>query len=110
MDVEGTGVRLGLFHGHELGSSEPANVRKFLSGQSLGRTPLGDADVWLSGHFHHFQARDFSQRLWMQAPTIDPGSDFYRNRAGEDSLPGQLTFVFGGDVNPREFIRVLPAK
>lgn len=109
VDVPGTGVRLGLFHGHELGTSEPANVRKFLAGQSLGRTALGDADVWLSGHFHHFQARDFSQRLWMQAPTIDPGSDFYRNRAGEDSLPGQLTFVFGGDVNPREFIRVLPA-
>lgn len=108
VDIPGADTRLGLFHGHQLGNAEPNNVRKFIAGHALGRTPMGDADVWLSGHFHHFQARDFSQRLWLQAPTIDPGSDFFRNRTGEDSNPGLLTFVVGGGINPREFIRVLP--
>lgn len=99
------GTHLGLFHGHQCNQS---GVEKYLSGQSLGKTPLGLADLWVSGHYHNFRSMDVSNRLWVQCPTTDPGSEWYRDRAGHESNPGLLTMVFGGDFDPREFISVLP--
>lgn len=102
--VDLNGTMLGLFHGHQF----TTDVRKYLSGQMLGQTALGGCDVWVSGHYHHFKSQDIGERLWLQAPTTDPGSDWFRDRTGESSKPGILTFVLGPDVDPREFIGVLP--
>ena len=102
IDINGT--MLGLFHGHQF----TTDVKKYLSGQMLGQTALGGADVWLSGHYHHFKSLDIGHRFWLQAPTVDPGSDWFRDRAGDQSKPGILTFVMGGDYDPREFLGVIP--
>jgi len=101
------GVHLGIFHGHQ---SSQNGIEKYLSGQSLGQTALGLADIWVSGHYHNFRTMDVSDRLWLQCPTTDPGSEWFRDRAGHESNPGLLTMVFGGDFDPREFISVLPTK
>jgi hypothetical protein len=50
---------------------------------------------------------DVGERLWIQAPTTDPGSEWFRDRAGMNSKPGLLTLVVGGDYEPREHISVL---
>lgn len=102
VDIEGS--LLGLFHGHQAGR----DVKKYLSGQSLGQTPLGGADVWLSGHFHHLRTMDIGDRFWAQGPTIDPGSDYFRDSSGESSRPGILTLLMGGDYDPREWLGVIP--
>ena len=102
VDVEGT--MLGLFHGHQATS---ANTLKYLSQQSAGKTALGSADVWISGHYHNFKTMDVGERLWLQAPTTDPGSDWFRDRAGMSSKPGILTMVIGENYEPRENISVL---
>lgn len=104
LTVDINGTMLGLFHGHQFSS----DVRKYLSGQMLGQTALGGADVWLSGHYHHFKTLDIGDRFWLQCPTTDPGSDWFRDRSGESSNPGILTLVIGGGYDPREFIGVLP--
>jgi len=104
VDVEGT--LLGLFHGHQFSR----DIEKFLSGQMLGQTELGGADVWLSGHFHNFRSQDIGSRFWMQAPTVDPGSSWYRDRSGMNSKPGVLTYVMGGGYDPREHIGVIEVK
>jgi predicted phosphodiesterase len=101
IDINGT--MLGLFHGHQAGR----DVMKYLSGQAAGQTALGLADVWISGHFHNFKSVDIGQRLWLQCPTTDPGSEWFRDRAGLESKPGLLTLVIGGDYEPREHISVL---
>jgi len=101
MDINGT--MLGLFHGHQFSR----DIEKYLSGQMLGQTALGGCDVWLSGHFHNFRTQDIGSRFWMQAPTIDPGSSWYRDRSGMNSKPGILTFVMGGSYDAREHIGVL---
>jgi predicted phosphodiesterase len=103
--VEIDGCMLGLFHGHQFSR----DVEKYLNGQAMGQTALGGADLWLSGHYHHFKSQDIGSRLWIQAPTVDPGSDWYRDRTGTQSKPGVLTLVFGGDYDPREYISVIPA-
>ena len=101
IDINGT--MLGLFHGHQAGR----DVMKYLSGQAAGQTALGLADVWISGHFHNFKTMDVGQRLWVQCPTTDPGSEWFRDRAGLESKPGLLTMVLGGDYESREHISVL---
>ena len=105
IDVEGT--MLGLFHGHQAGQN---NTLRYISQQAAGQTSLGLADVWISGHFHNFRTMDIGTRLWVQAPTTDPGSEWFRDRAGLESKPGLLTMVIGGDFEPREFISVLAVK
>lgn len=101
------GVHLGMFHGHQANQN---NVLKYLSGQAAGQTALGNADIWVSGHFHNFRTMDIGDRLWCQCPTTDPGSEWFRDRAGLESKPGLLTMVFGGDYDPREFISVIPVR
>jgi predicted phosphodiesterase len=101
------GVHLGMFHGHQANQN---NVLKYISGQAAGQTALGLADIWVSGHFHNFRTMDIGDRLWIQAPTTDPGSEWFRDRAGLESKPGLLTMVIGDDFDPREYISVLPVK
>ena len=99
------GTHVGMFHGHQANQN---NVIKYLSQQAAGQTALGLADIWVSGHFHNFRTMDVGDRLWLQCPTTDPGSEWFRDRAGLESKPGLLTMVLGGDFDPREFISVLP--
>jgi len=35
--------------------------------------------------------------MWLQAPNMDPGSDWWANIAGDNSPPGMLTFVVTPD-------------
>jgi predicted phosphodiesterase len=103
LTIDIAGCMLGLFHGHQFSR----DVQKYIDGQSTGQTALGGADLWISGHYHHFKSQDIGSRLWVQAPTIDPGSDWYRDRTGASARPGVLTLVFGGDYDPREFLSVV---
>ena len=107
LTVDVNGTMLGLFHGHQANQN---NVLKYLSGQAAGQTALGGADVWVSGHFHNFRTMDIGDRLWLQCPTTDPGSEWFRDRAGLESKPGLLTMVLGGDYDPRENISVIPVR
>jgi hypothetical protein len=101
--VDVCGTIIGLFHGHQAGK----DVVKYLSGQAAGQTPLGMADLWLSGHYHHFKALEVGHRLWVQAPTTDPGSPWWRDRAGLDSPSGLLTMTIGSDFDPKRDISVV---
>ena len=105
LTVDVDGCMLGIFHGHQ--SRDPL---KYLSGQAAGQTALGNADVWVSGHYHNFKCMDISHRFWVQAPTTDPGSEWFRDRAGMDSKPGLLTMVIGGGYDPREHLSVIPVR
>ena len=101
--VEVCGTMLGLFHGHQTGT----NVMKYLQEQSAGQTALGMCDVWVSGHYHNFRCMDIGERLWLQAPTVDPGSAWFRDRHGLESPPGILTMVIGEGHNPRKDISIV---
>lgn len=102
-----SGTTLGIFHGHQASQN---NTLKYISNQAAGQTAIGLADVWVSGHYHNFRTMDIGTRLWVQAPTTDPGSEWYRDRSGMESKPGLLTMVIGGDFDPREFISVIPIR
>jgi predicted phosphodiesterase len=103
LTVDINGVLLGLFHGHQAGR----DVGKYLSNQAMGQTSLGMADIWLSGHFHHFKMMDIGHRLWLQAPTVDPGSEWFRDRHGADAPTGVLTMVIGDGYDPRKDVSIV---
>lgn len=105
--VEIQGQVLGIAHGHQVG--RPDGVPTWWANQTHGAQPVAQADVLLTGHFHSFRMQCSGRsttsgrsKWWIQAPTLDNGSDWYRHRAGSDSDPGMLTFTMSatgvGDI------------
>ena len=88
---------IGVVHGHQ--ASRPAGVKKYWSDAVFGNQWLSAAvDLLISAHFHHEIVEELGQRLdglgskfWVQTPTSDASSDWYRRKAGIDSTSGILT-------------------
>jgi predicted phosphodiesterase len=59
---------------------------------------VGLADILLVGHFHHLRVETYgdSQTMFV-APSMDGGSGWFTNTAGESSRPGVLTFMVDGE-------------
>lgn len=101
LDVDGTTI--GLVHGNQY---SPGKAPEWWGKQQHGGQPVGAADVLVSGHYHHLTVLPTGRnpytgraKWWLQAPTLDNGSDWFRNVAGDDSDPGLLVF----DVTPDGF-------
>jgi UDP-2,3-diacylglucosamine pyrophosphatase LpxH len=88
---------IGAVHGHQ--ASRPAGVKKFWADAVFGEQWLNaTVDLLISAHFHHLAIEELGQRqdgkgskFWVQCPTSDAGSDWYRRKAGVDSTTGILT-------------------
>ena len=100
VDVGGT--ILGFAHGHQ-----SKDMGKWLHGQATGRTPVGSADVLMTGHFHHFRADQVGPRLWIQVPAMDGGSAWFRDKSGLESPTGIVSLVVGDGYDPRRDLAVL---
>ena len=101
---------IGAVHGHQ--ASRPEGMKKFWSDSVFGNQWLNsEIDVLITAHFHHLRIEELGQRsdergskFWVQCPTSDNGSDWYRRRAGQDSTTGILTIeldkhkAFNGQV------------
>ena len=94
--VDFMGAPIGLVHGNQFG---PGRAIDWWQGQAFGNQAITRADVLVTGHYHSFGAGVAGQnphtgreRMWLGAPTLDSGSDWYRNIKGRDSLPGTLIF------------------
>lgn len=95
LTVETAGWILGLTHGHTARASGTAEVKlkTWLSKMSLGRQPIGECDILITGHYHHLRQADWGSVHWIQAPALDGGSEWFRLTTGEHSEPGLLTFA-----------------
>ena len=100
--IEVCGTMLGFAHGHQ-----SRDAAKWWQGQATGRTPVGDADVLVTGHFHHFRAQQVGPRLWIQVPAMDGGSPWFRDKTGLESPTGLVSFVVGEGRDPRSDMAVL---
>jgi len=94
---------LGMAHGHQTRN----NAAKWLEGHALGNTPIGNSDVLLTAHYHHFIAQQIGPRLHIQIPASDGGSAWFRNSRGLDSPTGIVSFVMGDGYDPRRDLSVL---
>ena len=97
LDVFGDGFHvLGLAHGHQ--AARPDAVPTWWRGQAFGQQPVAAASVLVTGHFHHLRVQELGQspnggsRFWVQAATMDGGSNWWRLNTGEDSQTGIVCF------------------
>ena len=86
---------IGITHGHVAyrGSNPEAKLQRWWEGQAAGRQPIGDADILVSGHYHHLRIADWGGCLWLQAPAMEGGSEWWRVSTGTVSQIGMLSFV-----------------
>lgn len=96
------GTILGLAHGHQSN-----DMSKWLPGQATGKTAVGQADVLITGHYHHFRAQQLGPRLWIQLPAMDGGSAWFRDKKGLESPTGIVSLVVGPEYDPRRDLAVL---
>jgi len=88
--METSGTIIAMAHGHQFGR----DPFKWWQEQSHGRQPVGEAHILMAGHLHHTHIKDTGKdRIFMQVPALDGGSNHYRHRRGEDSKPGLLSFI-----------------
>lgn len=100
LDVHGT--ILGLAHGHQM----KRGAENWWAKQALGMQPIGDADVLLTGHFHHLMVKQSGARTHIQAPALDGGSQWFTEQAGVLAPAGMLTLTVG--AAGWDDLRVLP--
>lgn len=100
--VDFSGTMVGFMHGHQT-----RDAAKWWQGQALGRTPVGDAEVLISAHYHHYRAANVGPNLWVQIPAMDGGSAWWRDRSGLDSPTGIVSMVVGEGYDPRRDLVVL---
>jgi hypothetical protein len=99
-----SGTLVGFAHGHQI-----RDVQKWFAGQALGNTPVGQSDVLISAHYHHYQVKQLNHRLWIQIPALDGGSHWFADRTGMGgSAPGGIvSLVVGEGYDPRRDLVVL---
>lgn len=91
---------IGLAHGHQ--ANRPEQVINWWRGQSHGDQAVADATILNTGHFHHLRLTETGRkngrsRWWIQMPTLDNGSDWYRQRSGDDSDAGLVVYLLHKD-------------
>jgi hypothetical protein len=87
---------IGAVHGHQ--ASRPEGIKKWWMAAQFGSQWASAVDCLITAHFHHLRIEELGQRhdgkgskYWVQCPTSDAGSDWYRRQAGQDSTTGILT-------------------
>ena len=81
-------------HGHMSGGSgnPETKIENWWKGQMYGHLPSGEAEILVTGHYHHFRSKQQGNRTWFQTPSLDKSIDF-TSRTGLWSHPGVLTFT-----------------
>ena len=87
---------VGVVHGHQVG--RPDGIPKWWASQTFDSNSFsGACNLLITGHFHHLRVTELTQhhqggsKYWVQCPTSDNGSDWYRNAGGGgDSSTGIL--------------------
>lgn len=105
------GAVLGMVHGNQY---SPGKGIEWWQKQQHGGQPVAEADILIGAHYHHLivqptgrSVRTGRAKWFLQAPTLDNGSDWYRNIAGDDSDPGLLTFDVTADGFDLQSLTVL---
>lgn len=81
-------------HGHMTNGSgnAEAKIESWWKGQMYGWLPVGQAEILVTAHYHHFRAKTQGDRHWFQCPSLDKSIDFTQ-RTGLWSHPGVLTLL-----------------
>lgn len=87
-----------VIHGHQFRQQHQAGA--WWQKQAYHLQPAGAAQLLQHGHFHTLYVERDAVKTRICSPTLDNGSDYYRDQHGADSLRGGLTYLLkAGDVS-----------
>jgi hypothetical protein len=92
---------IGVVHGHQV--SRPDGIPSWWANSTFGNQWAAPCNLLITGHFHHLRVTELSQhttggsKYWVQCPTSDNGSDWFRLNAGTDSDTGILAIEINKD-------------
>ena len=97
MTTEIQGWVYGVTHGDVYGKTGGTGVRNkvfnWFKTMAGNRHPVGSADVLVTHHFHHDALEDWGATLWVQNPTMDGGSHYFKEATGHSTLSGMNSWV-----------------
>jgi len=91
------GWTYGVTHGDVYGKTGGTGIRNkvfnWFKTMAANRHPVGSADVLVTHHFHHLALEDWGATLWVQNPTMDGGSHYYKEATGHGTKSGMNSWV-----------------
>ena len=108
--VEVSGKYLGFAHGHitSNGSDPQKKIKEWWKAQNFANNPIGHVNILITGHYHHFSIIEHDlDKIHMQCPTIDGGSEWFKDLAGLESRAGTLTFVVDRSQKPYRDLEII---
>jgi hypothetical protein len=97
MTTQIQGWTYGVTHGDVYGKSGGTGVRNkvfnWFKTMAGNRHPVGSSDVLVTHHFHHDALEDWGATLWVQNPTMDGGSHYFKEATGHSTLSGMNSWV-----------------
>ena len=99
ISIDVCGTIVGMAHGHQTRGSKHAATRvwDWWTSQQMGRRPVADADVLVTGHFHYLSVVCNGGRIHIQVPPLDSASDWFAEQYGMETTAGVVTFTVGPD-------------
>lgn len=95
--VDIDGVICGFAHGHQAkrgAGNTQKKLEEWWKDQAFGNLPVGDAAILFSGHYHSLTITEHSKdRVHIQAPTLDSGSQWFEESAGRQSAAGLTSLL-----------------
>lgn len=97
------GIPVAFAHGHKAngGGHPAAKLEAWWKGQVMGRQPVADAQILITGHYHHFIASETTGRTFLQVPAMDGGSEWWTDQTGQNSATGTLCLGVGEGYGAR---------
>ena len=97
MVTEVQGWKYGATHGDVYGRSGGSGIRNkvfnWVRTMAANRHPVGLVDVLVTHHYHHDALEDWGSMLWVQNPTMDGGSHYYKEATGHYARHGMNSWV-----------------
>ena len=93
LTVDMGGTIVGLAHGHQM---RPGKAHEWWAMQAHGLQPIGEATLLLTAHLHHLRVEQGGAKTWIQVPSMESESTWYRHRAGMVAPSGIVTLLLGG--------------
>jgi hypothetical protein len=89
--VECSGTVVAHVHGHQF---RPGKHFEWWKGQAFGRkSAMHQADVLLAGHLHHEFIEADGPRTFIQVPSMESESTWFRHNKGAEGAPGLIVAV-----------------
>lgn len=86
-----------VVHGHQWRRDKAFD---WWADQAIGNHPPGASQILQAGHWHEWMVRSNADRTVVGSPTLDCGSDWYRENKGGTSRRGALTYLLrSGEVS-----------